>query len=111
MKYTPKQIGELAKNARKGLGVTLIVDEIGVMKGVFTDGDLRRAVDHQFDLTTTCVTKFMSVGGKKIAGDALASEAVCLMEQFNITTLAIVDADNRPQGIVHLHHLIKAGVA
>lgn len=101
----------LLEVTRKGLGVTLIVDATGVMQGIFTDGDLRRAVDHQFDLTTTCVTKFMSAGGKKIASHALASEAVCLMEQFNITTLAIVDADNRPLGIVHLHHLIKAGVA
>ncbi len=96
---------------RKGLGVTLIVDESQKLFGVFTDGDLRRAIEHQFDLTTTCVSEFMSRGGKKIASNALATEAVCLMEQFNITSLAIVDKEQQPIGIIHLHHLIKAGVA
>ena len=96
---------------RKGLGVTLILNHSGAMIGVFTDGDLRRAIDHQVDLHTTCVAEVMSSGGKKISPDALASEAVCQMEQFNITTLAIVDTENHPMGIIHLHHLIKAGVA
>lgn len=97
--------------SRKGLGVALVVDSHGIMQGVFTDGDLRRAIDHQCNLHQVNVGEVMSHGGKKISADALATEAVCLMEQFNITTLAIVDPQGRPTGIIHLHHLIKAGVA
>ncbi len=101
----------IAEVNRKGLGVTLIVDTEQQLFGVFTDGDLRRAIEQQLDLTTTCISQFISRGGKKIAATTLATEAVCLMEQFNITSLAIVDAQERPMGIIHLHHLIKAGVA
>lgn len=100
----------LLEISRKGLGVALVVDHRGVLTGVFTDGDLRRAIDQQIDLHHTQVGSVMSCGGKRIAADALATEAVCLMEQYHITTLAIVDPDNRPIGIIHLHQLIKAGV-
>jgi arabinose-5-phosphate isomerase len=101
----------LLEVTKKGLGITLVVNDQGAMVGVFTDGDLRRTIDQQFDLHNTKVGTIMSAGGKKILRTALATEAVCLMEQFNITTLAIVDAMDAPIGIIHLHHLIKAGVA
>lgn len=101
----------LLEVTRKRLGTTIVCDDEGVMIGVFTDGDLRRTIDQQVDLHHTRVGEVMSKGGKKIAAGALATEAVCMMEQFNITSLAIVDSDHRPQGIVHLHHLIKAGTA
>lgn len=101
----------LLEVTRKRLGTTLVCNDQDVMIGVFTDGDLRRTIDQQVDLHHTSVGAVMSKGGKKIAATALATEAVCIMEQFNITSLAIVDDSGRPKGIVHLHHLIKAGTA
>lgn len=101
----------LLEVTRKRLGTTLVCDDQGVMIGVFTDGDLRRTIDQQVDLHHTSVGAVMSKGGKKIAATALATEAVCIMEQFNITTLAIVDDNGCPRGVIHLHHLIKAGTA
>jgi arabinose-5-phosphate isomerase len=96
---------------RKGLGMTAIVDAQQRLLGVFTDGDLRRAVDNKnIDLRTTPVTKLMTVQPKTITGDKLAIEAARLMEAHKIHALLVVDAENHVVGALNIHDLLRARV-
>ncbi len=101
----------LMEMTRKGLGMTAIVDDNQHLLGVFTDGDLRRAVDnHDIDLRTTPVTTLMTAQPKTIAGDKLAIEAAQLMEAHKIHALLVVDADNHVVGALNIHDLLRARV-
>jgi len=94
------------------MGVAAVVAPDGKLVGVITDGDVRRGVmgsDGFVDLTAAAV---MSTGPKTVAASALAAEALAIMEEHSITSLFIVDAEtHKPLGIVHLHDLLKAGIA
>jgi arabinose-5-phosphate isomerase len=94
----------------KRLGVTAVVEADGVMVGVVTDGDLRRALARSGDLLGRAASEVMSARPKTIAGDALAAQAVATMERHAITALFIVDAAGCPTGVIHLHDLLRAGV-
>ena len=94
----------------KGLGMTAIVDDSGHLLGVFTDGDLRRALDGQADLHSTRMDEVMSVGPKSVSPTMLAAEAVHLMETHRITSLVVIDADNKIVGALNVHDLLRAGV-
>jgi arabinose-5-phosphate isomerase len=101
----------LMEMTRKGLGMTAIVDSAQRLLGVFTDGDLRRAVDnHNVDLRTTPVTALMTGHPKTIGGDKLAIEAARLMEAHKIHALLVVDTDNRVVGALNIHDLLRARV-
>ena len=100
----------LLEISSKGLGVTSVVDEQGVLVGVFTDGDLRRLVVKDVSLLEQPVKNSMSRNPKLIGEEALAERAVQIMERYNITSLFVVDEQGRPAGVVHLHDLLKAGV-
>ena len=102
----------LVEMTRKGLGMTAIVDPAGRrLLGVFTDGDLRRAVDDDdIDLRTTPVTRLMTAHPKTIAADKLAVEAAQLMEAHKIHALLVVDADQRVVGALNIHDLLRARV-
>lgn len=101
----------LVEMTRKGLGMTAIVDAQQRLLGVFTDGDLRRAVDNKnVDLRTTPVTALMTVQPKTIGGDKLAIEAARLMEAHKIHALLVVNADNRVVGALNIHDLLRARV-
>lgn len=101
----------LMEMTRKGLGMTAIVDSAQRLLGVFTDGDLRRAVDnHNVDLRTTPVTSLMTGQPKTIGGDKLAIEAARLMEAHKIHALLVVDTDNRVVGALNIHDLLRARV-
>ena len=101
----------LVEMTRKGLGMTAIVDEDKRLLGVFTDGDLRRAVDNKnVDLRTTPVTALMTAKPKTITGDKLAIEAARLMEAHKIHALLVVDADNHVTGALNIHDLLRARV-
>jgi len=96
---------------RKGLGMTAIVDDVGHLLGVFTDGDLRRAVDDDdIDLRATSVMRPMTPNPKTISGDKLAIEAARLMEAHKIHALLVVDDDNRVVGALNIHDLLRARV-
>ncbi|WLD57167.1 KpsF/GutQ family sugar-phosphate isomerase [Salinispirillum sp. LH 10-3-1] len=101
----------LLEMTRKGLGMTTIVDADNVLLGVYTDGDLRRTFERNVEIHSTLVTEVMHPGGKTIAPAALAAEALYIMEQAQITALVVVDANREPMGIVHMHDLLRAGVA
>lgn len=94
----------------KRLGVTAVVDPAGRLLGVITDGDLRRAWERGVDVNLACAADVMGRTPKTIEGRAFAGSAVALMERHSITALFVVDDDGRPEGVVHLHDLLKAGV-
>lgn len=100
----------LLEISRKGLGMTGIVNEQGVLTGIFTDGDLRRILDARIDLHTKRVNEVMTVGGKTAYTDQLAVEALNLMETHNISALMVVDENRKPVGAFNMHMLLKAGV-
>ncbi|HWG66947.1 MAG TPA: KpsF/GutQ family sugar-phosphate isomerase [Rhodanobacteraceae bacterium] len=101
----------LMEMSRKGLGMTAIVDEAGVLQGVFTDGDLRRSLDdHAVDMRATCVRHAMSRHPKVIGPDKLAAEAAQLMEEFKIHALLVVDAEHHVVGALNIHDLLRARV-
>jgi arabinose-5-phosphate isomerase len=95
----------------KKLGVTTIVDDSGRLRGVITDGDLRRLLGKGGDdLLDRPAEAVMSPHPKVISRTALAAEAVGLMERHSITVLIVTSAEQRVEGVVHLHDLLKAGV-
>jgi arabinose-5-phosphate isomerase len=100
----------LLEMTRKSLGMTAVVDGEGRLLGVFTDGDLRRAVDRAVDIHTTRMREVMTSGSKTIAPGALAAEAVRLMEQHKITALLVLDERRVVVGALNVHNLFRAGV-
>ena len=92
----------------KSFGCLGILDEAGALKGIITDGDLRRHMSPELMLQTT--GDVMTAGGSSINPDALASEALRTMNSKSITTLFVVE-ERRPVGIVHIHDCLRAGVA
>jgi arabinose-5-phosphate isomerase len=101
----------LMEMTRKGLGMTAIVDADERLLGVFTDGDLRRALDNtKVDLRVTPVTMLMTAKPKTISQDKLAIEAARLMEAHKIHALLVVDGDNRVVGALNIHDLLRARV-
>ncbi|MEW9799036.1 KpsF/GutQ family sugar-phosphate isomerase [Alteromonas sp. CYL-A6] len=100
----------LLEISRKGLGMTGIIDQNHHLIGVFTDGDLRRILDARVDIHTTRVEDVMTKGGKTTFADALAVEALNLMETYNISALMVVDEHRCPVGAFNMHMLLRAGV-
>ena len=101
----------LLEMTRKRLGMTAVVGPDGRLAGVFTDGDLRRAIDDEdTDLQTTPVSQLMGRSPKTIGPDALAVEAAHLMEAHKISALVVVDADRRVVGALNIHDLLRARV-
>jgi arabinose-5-phosphate isomerase len=94
----------------KGLGMTAIVDDAMHVLGVFTDGDLRRALDRAADLRSTRMDQVMTVGPKFAQPSMLAAEAVHLMETHRITSLIVLDDDRKIVGALNVHDLLRAGV-
>ncbi len=95
----------------KRLGVTGVADSKGQLVGVITDGDLRRGLEREGNIFQFRARDLMTRNPKTIPGDALAAEAVAVMEQYAITSLFVLDDNQqKPFGIIHLHDLIKAGI-
>jgi arabinose-5-phosphate isomerase len=100
----------LVEMSRKGLGMTAIVDRENHILGIFTDGDLRRALDADVDVHRTEMSKVMHRNCKTVLPDVLAAEAVHLMEEHKITGLLVADAENRLIGALNVHDLFRAGI-
>jgi arabinose-5-phosphate isomerase len=100
----------LLEMSRKGLGMTVVVDAGERILGVFTDGDLRRALDRQIDVHATVMSAVMTTGGRSIGARELAAAAVHLMEVHRITALPVIDAQGCLVGALNIHDLMRAGV-
>lgn len=97
----------------KGLGVTGVCDSSGSLKGVITDGDLRRSLEKGSDILNLRATEIMKHGPLRIKRQELAAAALQIMEQRAITSLFVFEDDqiSVPCGIIHLHDILKAGIA
>jgi arabinose-5-phosphate isomerase len=97
----------------KGLGVTGVCDAGGALKGVITDGDLRRALAKGFDILNQRASEIMKCGPLRIKSSELAAAALQIMEQRAITSLFVFENDqiSTPCGIIHLHDILKSGIA
>lgn len=100
----------LLEMSRKGLGMTAVVGDADRLIGLFTDGDLRRALDKTLDIRAAKVAEVMTHNPRTIGPDKLAAEAVQMMDQHKINGLLVVDADGRLVGALNMHDLLRAGV-
>ncbi|WP_252176836.1 KpsF/GutQ family sugar-phosphate isomerase [Endozoicomonas sp. 4G] len=100
----------LLEVTRKGLGMTAIVDDQRHVIGIFTDGDLRRALDKGVDPKSTLIDDVMTDHCKTIHPEILAAEALKIMDDRKINALICVDDDNELIGAINMHDLLKAGV-
>ncbi len=100
----------LIEVTRKGMGMTAVIDEQDRVIGIFTDGDLRRTLDHNANMHSTLIEDVMSAGPKTIDADQLAAEAVAMMQRHSITALLVADHNKTLQGALHMHDLLRAGV-
>lgn len=94
----------------KRLGTTCVINDNGILTGIITDGDLRRLLERTLDIKNLTAVDVMTKKPKTITKDLLASFALQQMENHNITALIVVDKENKPVGIVHLHDLVKLGL-
>jgi arabinose-5-phosphate isomerase len=101
----------LLEVTNKGLGMTTVTDDAGRLQGIFTDGDLRRAIDARIDINGTAIGTLMSQGGKTASAGMLAAEAMRIMEENEISSLVVVDDQRNVTGVLHLMSLLHAGIA
>jgi arabinose-5-phosphate isomerase len=99
----------ILRATEKKLGVAIVADKERRLRGIITDGDLRRSCEHGAKLFSKKAHDIMSKNPKVIAADAKAYSALEIMEQFNITSLLVVEKDV-VVGLVHIHDLVKAGI-
>jgi arabinose-5-phosphate isomerase len=103
-------INALMEMTRKGLGMTVVVDDERHLIGIFTDGDLRRAIDHKVDVHATRVGDVMTKNCKSVHPGMLAAEALQLMDSKLINALPVVNDANTLVGALNMHDLLRAGV-
>jgi arabinose-5-phosphate isomerase len=100
----------LVEMSRQGLGMTAVVDDDRRVIGIFTDGDLRRALDRGIDVRTVRVDAVMIARPVTVSQDLLAAEALALMESRKINALLVTDGDGRLTGALNMHDLLRARV-
>lgn len=97
--------------SEKKLGLAILTDKNGIMTGVLTDGDIRRTLIKYHNVKDLKAKEVMTVNPKTIFPQELAAKALHLMEKYSITALTITDGNKKPVGVLHIHDLLKAGVA
>ncbi len=100
----------LMEMTQKGLGMTAVIDDQDRIVGIFTDGDLRRALDAGVDVHKTTMDEVMHAECTTVSADVLAAEAVHVMEENKITALLVIDGDRRLVGALNVHDLFRAGI-
>lgn len=94
----------------KRLGTTCVVNDKGILLGIITDGDLRRLLEKTLEIKSFKAKDVMSTNPKVTTADLLASFALQQMENYKITSLVVVDKEEKPIGIVHMHDLVNIGL-
>ncbi len=100
----------LLEVTQKRLGMTAVVNDSNELQGIFTDGDLRRALDQNTDLQHTPIDQVMTQNCTTVTRDMLAAECLQIMESKKINALIVTDQSNKPVGALNMHDLLKAGV-
>lgn len=99
----------IAEVSLNKLGITMVADADGVVTGIITDGDIRRAAQHYDNFQSLQAVDFMNVGFKRIEANTMVNDALELMDRYKITTLAVVQHEEEPNspivGILHIHHV------
>lgn len=93
------------------LGMAMILKADGELAGVLTDGDIRRTLMKYGNTSNLVIKDVMTVNPKRITANSYGASALNLMEKYSITALAVVDENDKPIGVIHIHDLLKAGVA
>jgi arabinose-5-phosphate isomerase len=96
--------------SRGRMGMTAVLDARGRVRGIFTDGDLRRALEKGLDFDRSMIADVMTPGPRTIRPEALAVEAVQIMERHKVNQLLVVDADGCLAGALNMHDLFRAKV-
>ncbi len=106
-----KLVDCLMEISTKRLGMTTVVDGEGIMQGVITDGDVRRGLGKwgkdYFDMQAGEV---MTTGPKRIEARELAARALAVMQEHSITSIVVLDPGGRPEGVIHIHDILKQGI-
>jgi len=101
----------LVEMSKKGLGMTAVVDEQDKLVGVFTDGDLRRLLDHgQLDVHKVKIADVMIKNCRFTRADTLAAETLAMMQEYKINSLPVVDENHKLVGAMNMHDLLRNGV-
>ena len=95
----------------KHLGVGIIINQNGNLTGILTDGDIRRTFLKGLNSSQLTLKEVITHNPKTVKKTALAATSLQIMEKYSITSLAVVDEIGVPVGIIHVHDLLKAGVA
>ena len=101
----------LLEMSQKGKGMTCVVDINDALVGIYTDGDLRRSIEQNVSFHECTIDEVMHTNPATISMDTLAAQAMFQMEEKSISSLICVDSENNIAGVIHLHDLIRAGVA
>ena len=99
----------LIEVSSKGLGVALVIEN-NLLKGIFTDGDLRRTLNEEVDPLDKPISQFMTKNSKTIMNNSLAIDALNIMQNNKIYSLAVLDELKQPIGVIRMHDLIEAGL-
>lgn len=100
----------LVEMSRGGIGITSVVDAEGRLLGIFTDGDLRRSLDHNVNIHTTPIGDVMTVRPRTLTAQQIAAQAAEAMERYKVSAFVVVDAGNRVVGALNMRILLRAGV-
>jgi arabinose-5-phosphate isomerase len=100
----------ISEMTQKRLGVTLITNKKKQLKGIITDGDLRRMIENKKDISKIRALDLSKSFPKWLEQNNLATKAVQLMEKYSITSLVVSANGKKIDGIIHLHDLLKAGI-
>ena len=101
----------LMEITQKGLGMTTVVDSSNVLLGVFTDGDLRRALTNSPNFQTVLIDSVMSENGISVSKSMLAAETALIMKESKISSLVVTDSNKKVEGVLHLMELLRSGLA
>lgn len=100
----------LMEMTQKGMGMTAVVNAQGQLAGIYTDGDLRRSLDHSQDLRECHISRLMTHDPIIAQADMLAAQALKIMQQHKINALIVCDQNQHPVGALNMHDLLVAGV-
>ena len=108
---TPDFIDVVNFVSEKKLGCAVLTNSKNEILGILTDGDIRRAILNGKELNHMKIADAMTRNPKTIRSDELAAKALQIMEKYSITSIIVSDDGKIPIGLIHIHDLLKAGVA